>query len=253
MPRCRWPPPASPPATCRPRSACRRWSPSPRRFKAIDDGKVADYIPALAAVPRDLFGVVRGRALPARVHAVGDTEHAFSIQSVSKPFVFALVCQALGDEEARAKLGVNSTGLPFNSVMAIELQRRPHHEPDGQRRRDRRRPASPPARRPTRSGDSSSDGLSRFAGRALELDDEVYASEAATNQRNQGIAQPAARATAASTSTRLKPPTSTPGSARSNVTADDLAVMGATLANGGVNPLTGERVIDGVTASRCWR
>jgi hypothetical protein len=50
----------------------------------------------------------------------GDTNYEFPIQSVSKPFVFALVCQAIGEDEARATLGVNSTGLPFNSVIAIE-------------------------------------------------------------------------------------------------------------------------------------
>ena len=54
------------------------------------------------------------------VYAAGDTDYEFSIQSVSKPFVFALICQAIGEDEARAKLGVNSTGLPFNSVIAVE-------------------------------------------------------------------------------------------------------------------------------------
>jgi glutaminase len=84
------------------------------RFKSLDEGKVADYIPALARTPRALFGlcVVESNG---SVHAAGDTEYEFSIQSVSKPFVFALVCQAVGEEEARRKLGVNATGLPFNS------------------------------------------------------------------------------------------------------------------------------------------
>src|SRR5207249_3979403 len=53
-------------------------------------------------------------------HAAGDAEHEFAIMSVSKPFVFALVCEALGPEVAREKLGVNSTGLPFNSLSAVE-------------------------------------------------------------------------------------------------------------------------------------
>ena len=56
-----------------------------------------------------------------RIFSVGDADHLFSIQSILKLFVFALVCHALGHEEARRTLGVNSTGLPFNSVMAIEL------------------------------------------------------------------------------------------------------------------------------------
>ncbi len=82
-------------------------------------GVVADYIPALARVSPDLFGIsvvgVGGRDV-----GIGDFDHMFSIQSISKPFVFALVCQAIGAEKARDKIGVNATGLPFNSVMAVE-------------------------------------------------------------------------------------------------------------------------------------
>ena len=83
-------------------------------------GKNSQVYPALAKVPPNLFGIcVVGTN--GNVHAVGDSEHEFTIMRVSKPFLFALVCQAVGHEEARRKLGVNSTGLPFNSVMAIEL------------------------------------------------------------------------------------------------------------------------------------
>ena len=75
------------------------------RFKSIGEGRNADYIPALARVPDNLFGVcVVGTSGTAC--AAGDTEYEFSIQSVSKPFVFALICQAIGEEEAREKLGV---------------------------------------------------------------------------------------------------------------------------------------------------
>ena len=58
--------------------------------------------------------------LPAIAFAAGDPEYKFSIQSVSKPFVFALICQVIGEDKAREKLGVNSTGLPFDSVVGIE-------------------------------------------------------------------------------------------------------------------------------------
>ena len=91
------------------------------RYRDVDDGAVADYIPALAGV---LAGPVRRlhrRAPTAGRSPSATPTTAFSIQSVSKPFVFALVCDAIGHDEARRKLGVNSTGLPFNSVMAIEL------------------------------------------------------------------------------------------------------------------------------------
>ena len=68
----------------------------------------------------DLFGV-SVVATNGNIHSVGDALHPFTIQSISKAFVFALVLEAIGADEARRRLGVNSTGLPFNSVMAIEL------------------------------------------------------------------------------------------------------------------------------------
>ncbi|MDM0079210.1 glutaminase A [Variovorax sp. J31P179] len=217
------------------------------RYRSIDEGAVADYIPALAKVPRDLFGVCLV-GVDGSVHEVGDAGHAFSIQSVSKPFVFALVCQAIGAEEARRKLGVNATGLPFNSVIALELNQDRTMNPMVN--------AGAIAATSLAPGETADekwrfiqDGLSRFAGRRLEVDEEIYQSEAATNLRNRGIAKllegygrmyfDALEATDIYTrQCALK------------VTAKDLAVMGATLADGGVNPVTEERVVD---ASVCKR
>src|SRR5262247_2029484 len=89
------------------------------RFKSIGEGRNSDVYPALARVPRDLFGIcVVG--VSGNVYSAGDAGHAFAIMSVSKPFVFALVCQALGADVVRERLGVNSTGLPFNSFEAVE-------------------------------------------------------------------------------------------------------------------------------------
>ena len=89
------------------------------RFKSNAEGSSSDVYEALARAPSDLFGVcVVGTS--GNVYAVGDTDHPFSIMSVSKPFVFALVCQSIGGEQAREKLGANSTGLPLNSLTAIE-------------------------------------------------------------------------------------------------------------------------------------
>src|SRR4051794_23058104 len=87
------------------------------RYRSNDDGEVSRVYPALAEVPPDLFAIcVVGTA--GAVNAVGDAEHEFAIMSVSKPFVFALVCDLLGADEARERLGVNGTGLPFNSLAA---------------------------------------------------------------------------------------------------------------------------------------
>jgi glutaminase len=210
------------------------------RCRSVDDGDVAGYIPALARVSADLFGAcivgVEGRMV-----AAGDATHQFSIQSVSKPFVFGLVCDAIGHEEARRKLGVNSTGLPFNSVMAIELNANRTMNPmvnagaiattslvPGATAEDKWRYIQ--------------DGLSRFAGRRLALDREIYESEAATNDRNQGIAH------LLDSYSRLyfDPDEAADVYTRQcslMVCAGDLAAMGATLAGGGVNPRTGVRVI----------
>lgn len=91
-----------------------------RRFQEDREGQVPDYIPELAEVDPELFGIAVAHVSGA-VYAVGDADHPFSIQSVSKPFVFALVSQELGRDTVRTRIGVNSTGLPFNSVLAVEL------------------------------------------------------------------------------------------------------------------------------------
>lgn len=216
-------------------------------YRHDDDGEVADYIPALAEADPALFGacIVGAAGLYTEV---GDALHEFSIQSVSKAFVFALVCDAIGHAEVLDKVGVNGTGLPFNSVMAIELNTDRTMNPMVNAGAMATTSLVPGA-----DADEKwafiRDGLSRFAGRPLELDDEVYASETKTNLRNQGIAhllQGYGRLYA-------DPDESTDTYTRQCsllVSAHDLAVMGATLADGGINPLTGERAIEAHTCKR---
>jgi len=211
------------------------------RFRGRREGHVADYIPALGRANPDWFGITvagcEGRTL-----SVGDTEVPFSIQSASKPFLFALACDHLGAREAMSKLGVNATGLPFNSVMAIELNRNRTMNPMVN--------AGAIATTSLMPGDTAEEkweflraGLSRFAGRELEVDDEVYNSESATNMRNRGIAKLLEgygrmyfdAIVATDVYTRQ---------CSLRVTARDLAIMAATLADGGVNPITKEKVID---------
>lgn len=95
-----------------------------RSYLALDEGEVADYIPALAETPPDLFGICL-YGVSGRMYAVGDPEAQFTIQSVAKPFVLALVCEMVGADAIRSTLGVNSTGMAFNSVVAIEIH--PEH------------------------------------------------------------------------------------------------------------------------------
>ncbi|WP_426436886.1 glutaminase A [Bradyrhizobium genosp. P] len=211
-----------------------------RRFLPNADGKNSEVYPALARVPKDLFGVcVVGTS--GRVYGAEDADHEFSIMSVSKPFLFALICETIGPEEARAKLGANATGLPFNSLAAIE---------HGSGRTNPMVNAGAIAATSLAPGGSVEDrwqfihdGLSRFAGRKLPLNEEVYASASQTNFRNRSIARllesygriycDAREATDLYTR-----------QCSLNVSARDLAVMGATLADGGVNPLTRQRVVD---------
>ncbi|WP_198374640.1 glutaminase A [Neoroseomonas rubea] len=217
------------------------------RYGEVTDGTVADYIPALAKADPAWFGIcVAG--VSGETFAIGEAALPFSIQSISKPFVFALVCEALGGGRARAAIGVNATGLPFNSVMAIEL--------NGERTVNPMVNAGAIATTSLAPGANAEErwrfireGLSRFAGRELAMDEEVYASEAATNQRNQGIA----RLLHGYGRMYCDPDEATDIYTRQcaiNVTAGDLAVMGATLADGGVNPVTKERVLE---PERCRR
>ncbi|MGH2614547.1 MAG: glutaminase A [Thermomicrobiales bacterium] len=214
------------------------------RFKSIDDGENANHYPALARVPSHLFGVCVVGADGA-VFAAGDAEHPFTIMSIAKPFVFALACQELGAEQARASIGVNATRLPFNSVMAIELN------PDGKTNPMVNSGAiATTSLVPGKTADAKwrflRDGLSRFAGRPLSLNEEVYASASATNHRNQAIARLLEGYDRLGFDTLATVDLYTRQSAL-NVTAKDVAVMAATLADGGVNPLTGEQVVDGAS------
>ena len=122
------------------------------------------------------------------VYEAGDDRHEFSIMSVSKPFVFALVCQAMGAEEAREKLGVNATGLAFNSLAAIERGDDGQTNPMVNSGAIATTSLVPGATHEAR-WQFIHDGLSRFAGRTLPLNDEVYASASETNYRNQSIAR----------------------------------------------------------------
>ena len=210
------------------------------RYRSNTDGGNSQAYPALAEVPKDLFGIcVVGTE--GAVYSVGAAEYLFSIMSVSKPFVFAAVCQAIGAEQAREKLGANATGLPFNSLAAIE---------NGDGRTNPMVNAGAiattslvPGATPGAKWEFIYEALSQFAGRPLSLNQEVYASATGTNFRNQSIA----RLLQSFDRIYCDPAQATDLYTRQcalNVSAKDLAVMGATLADGGVNPITRRRVVD---------
>lgn len=211
------------------------------RYGSDNHGVVADYIPALAEANPDLFGLsIAG--VNGDVHSEGDAGVLFSIQSISKAFVFALVDQRLGHDSVRRAVGVNNTGLAFNSVIAIEL--------NGGKPMNAMVNAGAIATTgliPGASVDSRwafiVEGLSQFSGRELAMDEKVYESEVASNMRNRSIA-----GLLNSYGTLSADPDETVDlytrQCSMNVTSEDLAIMGATLADGGVNPRTGEKVVD---------
>ena len=211
------------------------------RFKSNREGRNSDVYPALARVPSALFGSCLV-ATSGNVYPVGDADHEFAIMSVSKPFIFALVCQALGAERARQRLGVNSTGLPFNSLAAIERSADGRTNPMVNSGAMATTSMVPGATRDERIR-FIHDGLSRFAGRTLPLNTEVYESAMKTNNRNQAIAQ----LLQSMGRIDLDPAETTDlytWQCSLNVSAKDLAVMGATLADGGLNPLTRAQAVD---------
>jgi len=209
-------------------------------YKDLKEGANADYIPELDKVDPELFGVTVA-TVDGKVFGVGDDKFEFSIQSISKVFTLALVMEERGPEEILEKLGVEPTGMPFNSVFAVEFQ--PTHVGN---------PLVNAGAIATTSLVSGSDEnekwnkildfYSRAAGSKLRILDDVYQSEAATNTRNQALA----RLLQSYGKMYDDPSTAVDIYTKQcsvGVNARQLAVMGATLASGGINPLTGDRVV----------
>ncbi|MCC9608640.1 glutaminase A [Blastopirellula sp. JC732] len=211
-----------------------------KRFKENRDGVNSQVYPALARVPSDLFGIcIIGTS--GAVYPVGDVDHEFSIMSVSKPFVFALVSEKLGADAVRQYVGVNATGLPFNSLAAIEKHGDGRTNPMVNSGAIATTSLVPGATLEEK-WDFIYEGLCRFAGRELTMNEEVYRCAITTNFRNQSIA----RLLHCFDRINIDPADAVELYTRQcslNVNAKDLALMGATLADGGVNPFTKERVV----------
>jgi glutaminase len=211
------------------------------RFRDTPDGTVSSVYPALSGVDPDLFGISLVSA-QAETWDIGDADHPFTIQSISKPFVFALICQQLGADRVRELIGVNATGKPFNSAIAVD------ESPDG--RTNPMVNAGAIATTSLTPGATHDDrwrflhaGLSAFAGRSLDVETATFESAMETNFRNRGIAN-LLKSRGRLYADPMDAVTLYTRQCSLRVTARDLAVMGSTLAAGGVNPVTGERVID---------
>jgi glutaminase len=211
-----------------------------RRFASVTDGKNADYIPYLAGVPSQLFGIAMVMPDGKMVEA-GDTNYGFAIESIAKVFTLALVMNEFGPDIVRQKLGVSATGMPFNSVIALELHKG--------------NPLSPLVNAGAiatvslvQAGSSDerwqkiSANLDAFANAQLPLNVDVFKSEADTNQHNRAIAY-LLESAGYMYSDPMQACEIYTRECSVSITTRNLAIMAGTLANGGVNPASGKRLL----------
>ena len=210
------------------------------KFKGDTSGKNADYIPVLAKVDSKLFGIAIATT-DNQTYSKGDVNAAFSIQSISKVFSQALAMEESGADKVFEKIGSEATGRAFNSVPAVVDM--PTHTGNPLVN------AGAIATVSMISGKTANEKwnkilafYSKAAGEKLTLLDDVYKSEAATNQGNQALAALLAKYDRIYADPRESVDVYTK-QCSVGVNAKQLAMMGATLANNGVNPATGQRVI----------
>ncbi|WP_448697861.1 glutaminase A [Mucilaginibacter sp. AW1-3] len=216
------------------------------KFKNLKEGKNADYIKELANVDPNIFGIALVTA-DGQVYTKGDISSMVSIQSVSKVFTMARVLEEQGPQAVEDKIGVDATGLRFNSIVAVEEHR-------GKEINPLVNPGAIASTSLIAGTDSAAkwksvqDIESQFAGRTLTLNYPVYVSEAGDNLRNQAIAH----LLLAYGRMYFDPVQATDIYTKQcalNVNAKDLAIMAGTLANGGVNPVTKKKVVSTKTVA----
>jgi glutaminase len=210
------------------------------KFKDLKEGANADYIPALAKVDPNIFGIALV-TVDGKVYTVGDISSEVSIQSISKVFTMAKVFEEQGPQAIADNMGVDATGQVFNSIVAVEQYR-------GAEMNAMVNPGAITATSMVKG--ASYDEIwgkiigfySDFAGRKLGVLEDVYKSEAETNQRNQAIAM-LMYAYGHIKDNPLQACDIYTRQCSVGVNAKDLATMAATLANGGKNPVTGKQVM----------
>lgn len=216
------------------------------KFKDLKEGKNADYIPALAEVNSNLYGIAIVTT-DGKVYKIGDVDSLFSIQSISKVFTLARVIEDDGAQSIQDKIGVDATGMPFNSIVAIEQRR-------GKEQNSFVNPGAIATTSLVRGNTYEEKWAkilqthSDFANRSLGVNVPVYDSEAATNQRNQAIAK-LMDAYGIMFFDPIKTTDLYTKQCAINVGAFDLAVMAGTLANGGKNPISKKVVVSPKTTA----
>lgn len=212
-----------------------------KKFKDNQEGKNADYIKALAIVDSKIFGITLVTP-DGKIYEIGDTKEVVSVQSISKVFTAAKVMQEKGVKFVQEKIGVNSTGLAFNSIIAIEQHKGSASNPfvnAGAIQSTSWVEAKDSKERWAKISENMND----FAGKKLSFNEEVYNSEVNDNKRNQAISK-ILDAYGRMGSDPLEATTVYTKQCSVNVSSHDLGMMAATLANHGVNPLTGKKVLN---------
>jgi glutaminase len=209
------------------------------RLAELREGAVATYIPELAKVDPDLFGIAIA-TVDGKVYSVGDADTTFTIQSTSKPFIYGHILAEYGREAVLKHVGVEPTGEAFNSIVLDEIENRPFNPMVN---------SGAMAAAELIEGDTPEtriavmlEVMSRYAGRSLHIDEDVFRSEQATGHRNRAIAYMMLN----SGMIHSSPESILDIYFRQcsvRVTCRDLAIMAATLANDGTNPLTGKEAL----------
>jgi glutaminase len=214
------------------------------KYQNLQEGKNADYIPALAKVDPKLYGIAVVTP-DGKVHTAGDVNTQVSIQSISKVFTMARVIQDQGPDAIEKRIGVDATGMKFNSIASIELIQKGG---GGGEMNPLVNPGAITAtsmvqgKTPEEVWNKIIGTYNDFAGRRLTVLQDVYKSESDTNQRNQAIGM----LMHAYGYIKDNPQQAVDLYTRQcsvGVNAKDLAMMAATLAFGGRNPITGKQAI----------
>ena len=204
-------------------------------------GVLANYIPELAEVDPERLGASIAM-VDGELYASGDTDALFTIQSISKPFVYALALADRGFEKVLDKVGVEPSGEPFNEISLEDSSGRPLNPMINAGAITTHSLVGTETMNPAERMERVISGLSAFAGRSLDVDEAVYSSEIEHAHRNLAIAH-----MLRSHDILTENPTGVvEGYTRQCsllVTVQDLAMMAATLANYGIQPVTGEQVV----------
>jgi glutaminase len=214
------------------------------KYKDLKEGKNADYIPALAKVDSNIYGIALVTT-DGKVYTAGDVKSLVSIQSISKVFTLAKVMEEQGPDAIASTIGVDATGMRFNSIVSIEFSKKTLGGPEMNSL------VNPGAIATTSMVKGSTRDevwnsilgyYSDFAGRPLTVDQEVFKSEADTNQRNQAIGY-LMYAYGYIKDNPMQATDVYTEQCSVAVNAKDLATMAGTLANSGKNPVTGKQVM----------